>query len=60
MNSKLDGGWLFEYEYDTASEKDPIISRRWRFRSAHEIDAPMTAEQKRQRILLMLKPEDVR
>lgn len=60
MNSKSDGGWLFEYEFDPASKDDPIISRRWRFKSAHKIDAPVTVEQKQQRIQLMLKPVDVR
>ena len=41
------GGWLFNYEFDELSKDDPVVSNRWKFRSAHRIDKPMSDEDKR-------------
>ena len=56
MNSSPNG-WLLDYEFEEAFKNEPILSKRWRFRSAHKIDAPVTAEGKRRRLELMLRPE---
>lgn len=50
-------GWLIDYQYEPALQHEPVISKRWRFRSAHKIDSPATVEQKRQRVTRMLRPE---
>lgn len=60
MNSTFNGGWLFDYVFEPALEDSPIKAKRWRFRSAHKIDQPCTVEEKRQRLELALRPENVR
>lgn len=59
MNATFDGGWLFEYARSPVLKDDSIIGKRWKFRSAHKIDAPVTVEGKRQRLELMLRPENI-
>jgi len=58
-NSSFNGGLLFDYEFEEALKDSLVVSRRWRFRSAHKIDAPVTVEGKRKRLELMLRPENV-
>ena len=58
-NAACNGGWLFGYEFEPLVKGAASISRRWKFRSAHKIDAPVTVEGKRCRLELMLKPENV-
>ena len=59
-NSSFNGGWLFDYEFEEALKDSFVVSQRWRFRSAHKIDAPCTVERKRKRLELMLRPENIR
>jgi hypothetical protein len=61
MNATFNGGWLFEYKRDSTIPQDSlIVAKRWKFHSAHKIDAPVSVEGKRQRLELMLRPENVR
>jgi hypothetical protein len=59
MNSSFKGGWLFDYQFEDALKDNLAVSKRWRFRSAHKIDALATIEAKRYRLELMLRPENV-
>jgi hypothetical protein len=47
-NGRFMGGWLFDYEFDELFKYDPVDSNRWKFRSAHRIDKPMSAEDKKE------------
>ena len=58
-NSSFNGGWLFDYEFEEALKDSFIVSQRWRFRTAHKIDAPLTVEGKREHLELMLRLGDV-
>lgn len=60
MNSTFNSGWLFDYVFEPTLKDSPIVGKRWRFRSAHKIDQPCTVEEKRQRLELALRPENVR
>jgi len=60
MNSSFAGGWLLDYKYEDALQNEPVVAKRWRFRSAHKIDAPVDNEGKKRRLELMLRPENVR
>jgi len=60
MNSTSDGGWLFEYQEEPLLKDEPVVSHRWRLRSSHKINAPVTVEGKRHRLELMLRPENIR
>lgn len=46
-NGRFKGGWLFDYEFDEMSKNDLVVSNRWKFRSAHCIKNPASAEKKR-------------
>ncbi len=46
-NSRFKGGWLFDYEFDELAKNDPVESNRWKFRSAHCIDKPISIKAKR-------------
>jgi hypothetical protein len=46
-DGKFKGGWLFDYELDEMSKDDLVVSNRWKFRSAHCIENPVSAETKR-------------
>jgi hypothetical protein len=59
MNSSFSGGWMFDYQFEEALKSEPVISKRWRFRSAHKIDKPCSVEAKRARVELLLRPENV-
>lgn len=59
MTSTLDGGRLFEYEFDGVCKDELVISRHRRFKSSHKIDAPVSAEMKRKRVELILHPENI-
>lgn len=56
MNRSLSGGWLFDYKFEPTLRDDPIISRRWVFRSAHLIDGNNTRETKESRVKAMVWP----
>ncbi|KAF4625373.1 hypothetical protein G7Y89_g12795 [Cudoniella acicularis] len=53
MNSSFTGGWLFDYQNEPTLAHELVKSKRWRYRSAHKIDAPVTTEAKRNRVELM-------
>ncbi|KAI3320146.1 hypothetical protein HD806DRAFT_538707 [Xylariaceae sp. AK1471] len=73
QHASFKGGWLFEYSIaDPLKSKDPGIlerdygfkwtqnpvqSRRWTYRSAHKVDAPVDETTKRERLQLGLRPE---
>lgn len=59
MNAMLGGGWLFDYQPEPTLASHPIESMRWRFRSAHKIDSPVSTQGKRLRLQLMLQPEKI-
>jgi hypothetical protein len=59
MNSTFSGGWMLDYQFEEALKYEPVINKRWRFRSAHKIDMPCTVEEKRRRLELQLRPENV-
>ena len=40
-------GWMFEYQFEKLLEREPVVSRRWVFRQAQNIDGPMTQEEKK-------------
>jgi len=44
---RFNGGWLFDYEFDELARNDPVLSNRWKFRSAHRIDRPVSDKEKR-------------
>jgi hypothetical protein len=50
IDGSYEGGWLFEYEEDLAIGT--------KFRSAHNINAPLSEEVKRQQVILMLGTVD--
>jgi hypothetical protein len=41
-------GWLFEYEFEESLKDELLISRRWVFKRARNIQEPRTAEKKRE------------
>jgi hypothetical protein len=41
-------GWMLEYEFEPLLAEEPVVSRRWVFRRARNIDNPNTAAEKRQ------------
>jgi len=47
MDSTFNGGWLFDYEYESLLKSESIVSKRWRFRSAHNIDFPVSEQDKK-------------
>ena len=49
-------GWMFEYQPEAplAIIDEPIISRRWTFKEARKIEAPMIEEEKRQLVESLL------
>lgn len=49
------GGWLFEYRFEDLLKNDPTVSRRWAFYSAHEIDLPLSVEEKKYRLSLQIQ-----
>lgn len=57
-DGRFKGGWLFDYEFDEMSKNDPVVSNRWKFRSAHCIEKPVSAEEKR-RVLKFLIENDI-
>jgi len=59
MNSSTKG-WLLDYQFHEELKDEPIVARRWKFRSAHKIDAPISQEGKRKRVEMMVRPENLR
>lgn len=57
MNSDFKGGWLLDYTSEESLQEEPIIARRWRFRSAHKIDSPLSETDKRDGLELTLRLE---
>jgi hypothetical protein len=57
MDASFTKGWLFNYEFDKHSKGNLVVSRRWKFRSAHKIDDPISAEDKRKCLGILLRPE---
>jgi hypothetical protein len=41
-------GWIFEYQFEKLLESEPIVSRRWVFKQAQNINDPVTEDEKRQ------------
>ena len=40
-------GWMFEYQFEKLLESEPVVSRRWVFKQAQNIDEPMAEEEKK-------------
>lgn len=38
QNASFVGGWLFEYHSESARAGHPVASRRWSYRSAHQVE----------------------
>jgi hypothetical protein len=52
---RFKGGWLFDYEFDEMSKDDLVVSNRWKFRSAHCIENPISAETRRGVLKLLIE-----
>lgn len=50
MDSQSKGGWLFDFKFNEALQYHEIKSRRWTFRSAHNINNPDTPMEKRAKV----------
>jgi hypothetical protein len=57
-NASFTGGWLFDYVREDALMSQPVLSNQWRLRSAHRIDAPLSAEEKKKQLELILRPKN--
>jgi hypothetical protein len=55
MDSSCNGGWLLDYKSEPALRHHPVLSRRWRFRSAYCIDHPETKDEKLSRLATQAK-----
>jgi hypothetical protein len=47
-------GWMLEYQFETMLASEPVVSRRWLFKQAQNIDEPVTEEEKRRRLTRLL------
>lgn len=54
MHASFAGGWLFDYQFEPKLCGEPVAGKRWRFRSAHEIDHPVGDEEKKKNMSLEL------
>jgi hypothetical protein len=57
MVASFKTGWLFDYEFDEHSKDNLVVSKRWKFRSAHKIDELILVEDKRKCLEILLRPE---
>jgi hypothetical protein len=54
-DGRFKGGWLFDYEFDEMLKNDLVVSNRWKFRSAHCIEKPGSAEEKRRTLKFLIE-----
>lgn len=54
-DSPCKGGWLFDCEINEEKRNDPVITSRWNFRAAYEIDNPLGVEKRRIKIMSELE-----
>ena len=47
-------GWMLEYQFETMLASEPVVSRRWVFKQAQNIDEPVTEEEMRRRLTRLL------
>jgi hypothetical protein len=59
MGASFKKGWLFDYEFDEHSKDNLVVSRRWKFRSAHKIDDPISVDDKRKCLEILPRPESM-
>jgi hypothetical protein len=57
MGASFNKGWLFDDEFEKHSKGNLVVSRRWKFRSAHKIDDPISVEDRRKCLEILLRPE---
>lgn len=49
-NASCEGGWMFEYVFEQALSKQPVLGKIWRFKSAHNVEQPCAADEKKMRV----------
>jgi hypothetical protein len=54
-NGKVKGGWLFDHEFDEGSKDDLVVLNKWKFRSANCIETPVSAEDRRGILKLLIE-----
>jgi hypothetical protein len=53
-HASFTSGWLFDYVREDTLMCQPVLSNQWRLRSAHRIDAPLSAEKKKKKQLELI------